>query len=72
MADERHRLADRVYRWLLRLFPQEFRGDFGEQMTDDFNDQRADAVAEGGMALARLWWRTLRGFGANVGLVWSF
>jgi putative ABC transport system permease protein len=62
MADERHRLADRVYRWLLRLFPQEFRGDFGEQMTDDFNDQRADAVAEGGMALARLWWRTLRGF----------
>jgi putative ABC transport system permease protein len=61
MADERERLAARVYGWLLRLFPREFRGDFGEQMTDDFHDQRADAVASGGVAVAWLWWRTLRG-----------
>jgi putative ABC transport system permease protein len=62
MSDERQRLADRIYIWLLRLFPREFRGDFGQQMTEDFRDQRSDALEEGRVALARLWWRTLRGF----------
>jgi len=36
-------LHDRIYRALLKLFPREFRGDFGEQMTDDFRDQCEDA-----------------------------
>ena len=26
--------ADRLFRLLLRLFPSEFRGDFGEEMSD--------------------------------------
>ena len=48
---------ERLYRALLRLFPAEFRGDFGDQMADDFREQRADAAA-GGPTLARLWTRT--------------
>jgi predicted permease len=48
----------RVFRRLLRLFPAEFRGDFGDEMASDFEDQRADAARrEGG--IRRLWWRTV-------------
>ncbi len=49
-------LHDRMYRWLLRAFPAEFRGDFGDQMTEDFRDQRAEAVSR--RSLARIWLRT--------------
>jgi putative ABC transport system permease protein len=54
--------ADRLFRALLRLFPAEFRGDFGDDMAATFRDQRRDALARGtfGAALA-LWWETLRG-----------
>jgi putative ABC transport system permease protein len=54
--------ADRLFRALLRLFPAEFRGDFGDDMAATFRDQRRDALARGtfGAALA-LWWDTLRG-----------
>jgi putative ABC transport system permease protein len=48
---------ERLYRALLRFFPAEFRGDFGDEMADDFRQQRADAAA-GGPTLARLWTRT--------------
>ena len=54
--------ADRLYRWFLRLFPSEFRGDFGDDMSDVFRDERAEAAAGGRLALFRLWSRTLRGF----------
>lgn len=57
-----HRLppADRVFRALLRLFPAEFRGDFGEEMSEDFRDQhRAAARARGARGLTMLWIRTL-------------
>ena len=33
-----------LFRALLRLFPAEFRGDFGEQMVQDFEDQRQEAL----------------------------
>ena len=53
---------ERVYRALLRLLPSEFRGDFGEAMTEDFKDQRADAVSRGdGRSVRRLWRQTLSG-----------
>ena len=54
--------ADRLYRLFLRLFPSEFRGDFGDDMSDVFRDERAEAAAGGRFALFRLWSRTLRGF----------
>ena len=50
---------DGLFGWLLRLFPAEFRGDFGTEMAADFQDQRADAAATGRRSVARLWARTL-------------
>src|SRR5712692_2509859 len=54
--------ADRIFRALLRLFPADFRGDFGEDMSATFSDQRRDVLAQGDrMAALRLWWDTIRG-----------
>jgi len=50
-------LHRRLFRVLLRLFPAEFRGDFGEQMAADFEDQRSEAAAQP-RAVRRLWLRT--------------
>lgn len=33
----------RLYRWLLRLYPAEFRGEFASQMERDFADELSDA-----------------------------
>jgi putative ABC transport system permease protein len=53
--------ADRLYRLLLRLFPSDFRGDFGSEMAAVFRDERADASKAGVLRLARLWLRTIGG-----------
>jgi len=60
---ERHvSRAERIFRRLLRLFPADFRGDFGDDMTAAFRDQRRDVLARGGAVSAmRLWWDTLHG-----------
>ena len=50
----------RWFRALLRLFPSEFRGDFGRQMVDDFREQREDAAGRRGpRGPVRLWLRTI-------------
>jgi len=53
--------SSRLYRWILRAFPSEFRGDFGDEMSQIFEEERAEASARGRMAVARLWGRTLAG-----------
>ena len=54
--------GDRIFRRLLRLFPAEFRGDFGDDMTRTFEDQRDEVAARGGtMAHLRLWKDTVLG-----------
>jgi putative ABC transport system permease protein len=54
--------ADRFFRRLLKLFPAEFRGDFGDDMAATFGDQRRDVLARGGsIAALRLWADTIRG-----------
>jgi predicted permease len=54
--------ADRVFRQFLRLFPAEFRGDFGAEMADTFREHRLDTLAQGGtMAQLRLWRDTILG-----------
>src|ERR1700704_2655552 len=59
--------ADRIFRRLLRLFPAEFRGDFGDDMALTFRDQRRDMLARGGsMAALRLWWDTIRGIATTA------
>ena len=66
---------ERLYRALLKVLPAEFRSDFEEPMTQDFKDQRADAVANGGgRSVRRLWWQTFTGLfrvapGEHVSLV---
>ena len=53
-------LADRLFRALLRLFPCEFRGDFGDEMSADFRDQRLDAWRRHGIrGLLRVWLATI-------------
>src|SRR5438093_6337789 len=57
----KHRNArqEKFFRALLRVFPSDFRGDFGGQMTEDFRDQREDASSRGGaFSVLRLWLRT--------------
>jgi len=54
--------SERFYRALLRLFPFDFRGDFGSEMEQTFQEQRRRAEKEEGrMGLLRLWWETMTG-----------
>jgi putative ABC transport system permease protein len=54
--------ADRIFKRLLRLFPAEFRGDFGDEIAETFRDQQRETLAQGSiMAHIALWWDTLRG-----------
>ena len=57
----RRSLSTRLYRLFLRFFPSEFRGDFGDEMSQVFDDEHAEAATRGRMAIARLWWRTFHG-----------
>src|SRR5205807_636515 len=58
VAVPRLSLRERLLTALLRLFPAEFRGDFGDQIRDDFHDQEIDARTRSRKAVARLWMRT--------------
>jgi putative ABC transport system permease protein len=64
MSSDRPSSSDRLFSWLLRLFPGDFRGDFGEQMADDFRDQRQGGNG-GRFAGSGLWARTV------AGIVWQ-
>ena len=59
---------ERLFRALLRLFPAEFRGDFGDDMADDFREQRLDAESGGAAPVARLWTRTALDIGRRAPL----
>src|SRR5688572_6348848 len=57
---------ERLYRALLRIFPAEFRGDFGDEMADDFQQQRLEAATGGKAPVARLWTRTALDMGRSA------
>ena len=59
---------ERLYRALLRIFPAEFRGDFGDEMADDFRQQRLEAATGGTTPVARLWTRTALDMGRRAPL----
>ena len=47
---------------LLRLFPADFRGDYGREMELVFREQQREANRVGGnMSVLRVWWETLTG-----------
>ena len=52
----------RWYRALLRLLPFEFRADYGDQMTEAFEDERRDVAPRGRVPRLSFWWRTLVDF----------
>jgi len=54
-------LAKRIFQSLLKLFPFDFRSDFGGEMEEVFDAQRADAERQGRVGIFRLWWETLTG-----------
>ena len=60
METQKQTLSERSYRALLRLFPFDFRGDFGPEMEQAFREQRAHVEA-GKIGLFRLWWETIAG-----------
>jgi putative ABC transport system permease protein len=49
---------ERLFRLLLRVFPAEFRGDYGDQMVDDFRDQHSDAARQRRRGARWRLWRT--------------
>ena len=58
-ADSR---ATRFYRTLLRLFPFDFRSDFGPEMETVFQEQHQEAGRlDGAGGVLRLWWETILG-----------
>ena len=62
MNPQKQTLSERFYRALLRLFPFDFRGDFGPEMEQAFREQRVHAQREAGkIGLFRLWWETITG-----------
>jgi len=60
-SEQRSNRQDRIFRSLLRLFPFDFRSDYGRDMQHTFADQRRDAQRAGAPGVLRLWWETLRG-----------
>src|SRR5262249_46955780 len=50
----------KLYRGLLRVFPDEFRGDFGSEMEEVFVAQHHEA-SRARTSLLRLWWETITG-----------
>jgi predicted permease len=65
-SHERDSRQDRIFRSLLRLFPFDFRSDYGRDMVHTFADQRRDAEREGAPGILRLWWETLAGLFATA------
>ena len=47
--------GERFFRSLLKLYPREFRSDFGPEMEEVFHDQRQEAAGEGRAGIWRLW-----------------
>jgi predicted permease len=61
MTDRQPPRTGRLFRALLRVFPFDFRNDFGRDMEQTFREQRSAAHREGSMtALVRLWLETFR------------
>jgi hypothetical protein len=48
-----------IYRALLRVYPREFRDEFGDAMVEFFRDRHTAARSAGGLSTVRLWWRVV-------------
>jgi predicted permease len=53
------RVSPRLYRWLIRLYPAEFRERYATSLERDFKDEYADVVDTGVHQVAQFWGRTI-------------
>jgi putative ABC transport system permease protein len=60
MTPQRNSFSDRAFRFLLRFFPAEFRGDYGRDMEEVFRQQRRD-TGQRKTGIFRLWGETIAG-----------
>ncbi|HEV3218257.1 MAG TPA: ABC transporter permease [Candidatus Acidoferrales bacterium] len=60
MTPKKNSMGDRFFRRLVKLFPSEFRSDFGGEMEKVFQQQRHEAGG-GFLGLLRLWGETIVG-----------
>ena len=58
--------AEWVYRTLLRVYPREFRDEFGDAMVEFFRDRSATARRAGWLSTFRLWWRVALDLSRNA------
>jgi putative ABC transport system permease protein len=70
------RTRDRLSRLVLRLYPQEFRERFGDDMTAAYREARADAAMRGRRGVAQFWWGAavdalVRAPGEHMRLTWQ-
>lgn len=61
MAAQQRPKRNRFFQSLLKLFPFDFRSDYGGEMEEVFDAQRADAERQGKVGIFRLWWETIVG-----------
>lgn len=62
MTPETKPHREKWFGFLLLLFPRDFRGRFGSEMEQVFQEQKNEAHNEGGtMGMLRLWWETIVG-----------
>jgi putative ABC transport system permease protein len=58
--------SERVYRALLRVYPRDFRDEFGDAMVEFHRDRLAHARREGTLGVARVWARVLADVARNA------
>lgn len=62
MPGQKPAFSERFFRGLLRLFPFDFRSDFGPEMEQTFREQRVHVERDAGkVGLLRLWGETIAG-----------
>jgi hypothetical protein len=58
------------YRWLLSLYPYEFRQTYRDELEADFEEARREAEASGPFAVTRLWLRVFADLIVSVPREW--
>ncbi|UFP95675.1 ABC transporter permease [Gloeobacter morelensis] len=70
-------LSERLYRWLLLLYPAEFRAEYGEELVQVFLDNlHEERQADGRRGVLRLWWETMTdlsstAFAEHLAIFWQ-
>lgn len=59
--------SEKIFQWLIRLYPRDFRLQFGGEMLQTFRDRSREEVrARSGRGLTRFWAETLLDFAVTA------